>query len=158
MGPINQTAINLTPVIRNDSSYIDSRITLFPGNLHYMQFGVDGTNSAGDLGVASNVTYEHRNFLKGGETFRVRLNFAYEFITATDSLNLLDDSYYEYGAEVFLSIPQLLLPWQINQSRDQPSASTEFSVGANFQKRPEYLRQFSAFPAVYNGRPSTGSC
>jgi hypothetical protein len=142
MGPINQTAINFTPVIRNDSGYIDSRITLFPGNLHYMQFGVDGTNSAGDLGVASNVTYEHRNFLKGGETFRVRLNFAYEFINATDSLNLLDDSYYEYGAEVFLSIPQLLLPWQINQLGDQPAASTEFSVGANFQKRPEYLRQF----------------
>lgn len=142
MGPINQTDINLTPVIRNDSGFIDSRITLFPGNVHYMQFGVDGTNSAGDLGVASNVTYEHRNFLKGGETFRVRLNAAYEFIRATDSLDLLDNSYYEYGAEVFLSVPHLLLPWVMKQLRDQPSASTEFSVGANFQKRPEYLRQF----------------
>lgn len=142
MGPVNQTTVNLTPVVRNDSSFIDSRITLFPGNVHYMQFGVDGTNSAGDLGVASNITYEHRNFLKGGETFRVRLNAAYEFIRATDSLDLLDNSYYEYGAEVFLSVPQLLLPWVMKQLRDQPSASTEFSVGTNFQKRPEYLRQF----------------
>ena len=142
MGPVNQTAINLTQAERNDSSFIDSRITLFPGNLHYMQFGVDGTNSAGDLGVASNITYEHRNFLRGGETFRVRFNAAYEFIRATDSLDLLDNSYYEYGAEVFLSIPQLLLPWVIKQLQDQPSASTEFSVGANFQKRPEYFRQF----------------
>ena len=33
----------------------------------------------------------------------VRLNAAYEFIRATDSLDLLDNSYYEYGAEVFLS-------------------------------------------------------
>ncbi|WP_294071614.1 BamA/TamA family outer membrane protein [Proteiniphilum sp. UBA1028] len=142
MGPVNQTAINLTPVVRNDSNFLDSRITLFPGNLHYMQFGVDGTNSAGDLGVASNLTYEHRNFLKGGETFRVRLNAAYEFIRATDSLDLLDNSYYEYGAEVFLSVPQLLFPWMIKQLKDQPSASTEFSAGINFQKRPEYLRQF----------------
>ena len=142
MGPVNQTAINLTPVVRNDSNFIDSRITLFPGNLHYMQFGVDGTNSAGDLGVASNLTYEHRNFLKGGETFRVRLNAAYEFIRATDSLDFLDNSYYEYGGEVFLSVPQLLLPWLMKQLRDQPSASTEFSAGINFQKRPEYLRQF----------------
>ncbi|WP_298650707.1 BamA/TamA family outer membrane protein [uncultured Proteiniphilum sp.] len=142
MGPVNQTTINLTPVIRNDSAYIDSKITLFPGNLHYTQFGVDGTNSAGDLGVAGNVTYEHRNFLKGGETFRVQLNAAYEFITASDSLNFLDNSFYEYGAEVFLSIPQLLLPWVIKQLKDQPSASTEFSAGLNFQKRPEYLRQF----------------
>ena len=142
MGPVNQTAINLQRMQRNDSSMIDSRITLFPGNLHYLQFGVDGTNSAGDLGVASNVTYEHRNFLRGGETFRVRLNAAYEFIRPTDSLDLLDNSYYEYGAEVFLSIPQLLLPWMLKRLQDQPSASTEYAIGANFQKRPEYFRQF----------------
>lgn len=142
MGPVNQTTINTLPVERNDSNLIDSRITLYPGNLHYMQFGVDGTNSAGDLGVASNITYEHRNFLRGGETFRVRLNAAYEFIRNTDSLNLLESSYYEYGAEVFLSIPQLLLPWLMKRLQDQPSASTEFSIGANFQKRPEYFRQF----------------
>ena len=142
MGSVNQTAINLQTVVRNDSSLIDSRITLYPGNLHYMQFGVDGTNSAGDLGVAGNVTYEHRNFLRGGETFRVRFNAAYEFIRATDSLDLLDNSYYEYGAEAFLSIPQLLFPWMLKRLQDQPSASTEFAVGANFQKRPEYFRQF----------------
>ncbi|MDR2816537.1 MAG: outer membrane protein assembly factor, partial [Proteiniphilum sp.] len=92
--------------------------------------------------VAGNITYEHRNFLKGGETFRVQLNAAYEYITASDSLNLLDKSYYEYGAETFLSIPQLMLPWLMKWLRDQPSASTEFSAGVNFQKRPEYLRQF----------------
>ena len=28
------------------------------------------------------------------------------------------------------------------QIEDQPSASTEFSTGVNFQSRPEYLRQF----------------
>jgi len=142
MGPVNQTTINLQTAERNDSSLIDSRITLYPGNLHYMQFGVDGTNSAGDLGVASNITYEHRNFLKGGETFRLRFNAAYEFIRATDSLDLLENSYYEYGAEAFLSIPQLLLPWVMKRLQDQPSASTEFAIGANFQKRPEYFRQF----------------
>jgi outer membrane protein assembly factor BamA len=142
MGPVNQTSINLTPAMRNDSARIDSRITLFPGNLHYTQFGIDGTNSGGDLGVAGNVMYEHRNFLKGGETFRLQLNAAYEFISASDSLNLLDKSFYEYGAEAFLSIPQLLLPWLMKRLGDQPSASTEFSAGINFQKRPEYLRQF----------------
>ena len=142
LGPINQTTINLMPVVRYDSSFLDSRVTLFPGNMHYMQFGVDGTNSAGDLGIASNVTYEHRNFFKGGETFRVRLNAAYEFIRKTDELNFLDNSYYEYGAEAFLSIPQLILPWRLNRLRDQTSASTEYSAGINFQNRPEYLRQF----------------
>jgi len=142
MGPVNQTAINLTPVIRNDTAFLDSRINLFPGNLHYTRFGVDGTNSAGDLGVAGNLAYEHRNFLKGGETFRVQLNAAYEFISGSDSLNLLDNSFYEYGAEASLSIPQLMLPWLMKEHRDQPSASTEFSAGINHQSRPDYLRQF----------------
>lgn len=142
MGAVSRSSINMTPTVRNDSAFIDSRITLFPGNLHYTQFGVDGTNSMGDLGVAGNVTYEHRNILKGGETFRIQLNAAYEFITASDSLNLVDNSFYEYGAEAFLSIPQLMLPWLMKKLKDQPSASTEFSVGNNYQKRPDYLRQF----------------
>jgi hypothetical protein len=41
-----------------------------------------------------------------------------------------------------LSIPQLVLPWVLKRLKEQASASTEFSVGVNFQKRPEYLRQF----------------
>lgn len=145
LGPISQTNINLYPALRNDTNFLDARISIVPGNLHWMQFGVDGTNSAGDLGVATNITYEHRNIFKGAETLRLRLNGAYEFISSgglSDSINLIDRSYYEYGAEAFLSIPQLLLPWLLKQLKEQPSASTEFSVGVNFQKRPEYLRQF----------------
>lgn len=142
LGSVSQTSIVLTPVIENDSNFLNARIQLTPGNLYYMQFGVDGTHSAGDLGVATNITYEHRNLFKGGERLRIKLNGAYEYINASDSLNLLDKSFYEYGAEVFLSIPQLLLPWLMQQLKDRPSASTEFSVGVNMQKRPEYLRQF----------------
>lgn len=142
LGSVSQTAITLTPVVVNDTNFINANISIFPGNMHFMQFGIDGTNSAGDLGIAADATYEHKNILKGGETFRVKLNGAYEFIAASDSASLIDKSYYEYGVEAFLSIPQLLLPWVMKQLRDQPSASTEFSLGANFQNRSEYLRQF----------------
>ena len=145
LGAVSQTNIDLYPILRNDSNFLDSRISIAPGNLHWMQFGVDGTNSAGDLGVAANITYEHRNIFKGAERLRIRLNGAYEFISSgglADSINLIDQNYYEYGAETFLSIPQLLLPWLLKALKEQPSASTEFSVGVNFQKRPEYLRQF----------------
>lgn len=145
LGAVSQTNINLYPSVRNDSNFLDTRISIAPGNLHWMQFGVDGTNSAGDLGIAANITYEHRNIFKGAERLRLRLNGAYEFISTgglADSINLIDQNYYEYGAEAFLSIPQLLLPWLLKNLKEQPSASTEFSVGINFQKRPEYLRQF----------------
>jgi len=145
LGAVSQTNINLFPAFRNDTNYLDARISIAPGNVHWAQFGIDGTNSAGDLGVATSITYEHRNILKGAERLRIRLNGAYEFISSgglSDSINLIDQNYYEYGAEVFLSIPQLLLPWLLQRLKEQPSASTEFSVGVNFQKRPEYLRQF----------------
>ncbi len=142
LGSVGQTSISLTPVMENDTNYIDTSISISPGNLHYMQFGVDGTNSAGDLGIAADATYEHKNILKGGETLRLKVNAAYEFIGVSDSTNFADKGYYEYGAEAFLNIPQLLLPWMMKGFRDQPSASTEFSVGINFQKRSEYLRQF----------------
>ncbi len=141
LGPVSQTSIVLTPVVVNDSNYINAAISVYPGNVHHMQFGIDGTNSAGDLGVATDITYEHKNALKGGETFRLKLNGAYEFVSSSDSAR----GYYEYGAEAFLSIPQLLLPWIMKQLRDQPSASTEFSIGVNFQNRREYLRQFFNF-------------
>ena len=145
LGAVSQTSINLIPTLRNDTNYLDSRISIFPGNLHWMQFGIDGTNSAGDLGVAANITYEHRNIFKGAERLRIRLNGAYEFISSgslPESVNLIDQNYYEYGVETFLSIPQLILPWLLKGLKQQPSALTEFSVGLNFQKRPEYLRQF----------------
>ncbi len=143
LGSVSQTGVNLIPVERPDTHYIDAVISIVPGNLHFMRFGVDGTNSNGDLGIATDLTYEHKNILKGGERLRIKLNGAYEFITATESSdNIIDQSYYEYGTEAFLSIPQLLLPWLMKRLKDQPSASTEFSFGINFQKRPDYLRQF----------------
>ena len=142
LGPVSQTIIDPISVERNDSSFLDMRITLRPGNLHFMQLGLDGTNSAGDLGISTFAMYEHRNFFRGGERFRLRANAAYEFITASDSITLLDQSFFEYGLEASLSIPQLLLPWLMQRLQDRPAASTEFSIGANFQRRPEYFRQF----------------
>lgn len=142
LGSVIQTGVNLYPVERLDSNYIDAVISIIPGNMHFLRFGVDGTNSNGDFGIATDLTYEHKNILKGGERLRVKLNGAYEIISNDEASNIVAQSYYEYGAEVFLSIPQLLLPWLMKRLKDQPSASTEFSVGTNFQKRPEYLRQF----------------
>lgn len=143
LGPVSQIQIlPPIPVVRNDSNFLDYRIIIQQGHPYFTQFGIDGTNSAGDLGVSTSAIYEHRNFLKGGETFRVRLNAAYEFITSSDSLAFIDQSFFEYGANASLEIPQLMLPWLMKRLQDRPTASTEFSIGANFQRRPEYLRQF----------------
>ncbi len=142
LGSVSQTAVNLIPVEKPDTHYIDAEVTIIPGNMHFLRFGVDGTNSNGDLGISTDLTYEHKNILKGGERLRIKIKGAYEFITASEATSITDRSYYEYGTEAFLHIPQLLLPRLMMWLKDQPSASTEFSLGVNFQKRPDYLRQF----------------
>lgn len=37
-----------------------------------MAFEVEGTNSAGDLGAAASVSFQHRNVFKGSETFMMK--------------------------------------------------------------------------------------
>ncbi|NDW18193.1 hypothetical protein D0T53_04575 [Dysgonomonas sp. 216] len=143
IGIIRQTNINYTEVPTSDSiQFIDARITLAPGNIHWFQAGLEGTNSAGDIGVAPSVAYQHRNLFNGAEIFTVKLRGAYEFITGTDNTDLLGQNYYEYGIETSLSFPQFLFPWLKKSWREQPSASTQFSVGLTNQHRPEYTRQF----------------
>ena len=38
-----------------------------------MAFEVEGTNSAGDLGAAASVSFQHRNVFKGSEIFMMKV-------------------------------------------------------------------------------------
>jgi outer membrane protein assembly factor BamA len=141
MGAIKRTNIDIAPSLE-DSTKLDATIILLPANAHWFSAAVDGTNSAGDLGIAPSVSYQHQNLFNGGERLNIRLKGAYEFITGSKNTNLLNQSYYEYGAETSLSFPMFLLPWLKKNWREQSSARTQFSVGLNNQHRPEYTRQF----------------
>lgn len=143
IGIIKQTNVDFTPVKTNDSiQLLDAKITLSPANIHWFQAGIEGTNSAGDIGIAPSVSYQHRNLFNGAEILGVRLKGAYEFITGSKNTDLLSQNYYEYGIDVTLSFPQFLFPWLKKSWREQPSASTQFAIGLNNQHRPEYTRQF----------------
>jgi len=143
IGIIKQTGIDLKPVQTNDSiMLLDAKITLSPANIHWFQAGLEGTNSNGDIGVAPSLSYQHRNIFNGAEILGVKLKGAYEFIADKDDSNPLSQNYYEYGIETTLSFPQFLFPWLKKSWREQPSASTQFSIGLNNQHRPEYTRQF----------------
>lgn len=154
MGVVKQTNIELTPIPTQDSiKLVDVFINISPANTHWFQVGVEGTNSAGDLGIAPNISYQHQNLFNGGEVFSVKLKGAYEFISGKSEEDLLNNNYYEFGFDVGLSFPQFLFPWLKKSWREQPTASTQFSVGLNNQHRPEYTRQF--FNATITYRWST---
>jgi len=145
VGAIKQAGIQIIPVASNDSVYLlDAEITLSPANLHWFQAGIEGTNSAGDIGVAPNVSYQHRNIFNGAEILSVKLRGAYEFVRGDE------DNYYEYGIETSLSFPQFIFPWMKQSWKEMPSASTQISIGLNNQHRSKYTRQF--FNAAYTFR------
>lgn len=144
MSVIKQTTINFTSVSAPSDSvqYLDAQINIAPGNTHFFQAEIQGTNSAGDLGIAPILTYQHRNLFNGAEILNIKLRGAYEFISNVEDTDLSGKNYYEYGADVSLSFPQFLFPWLKKSWREWPSASTEISVGFNNQNRKEYTRQF----------------
>lgn len=140
-GAIRQTNISLAPS-PEDSTKLNATIVLLPANAHWFRAGLDGTNSAGDLGIAPSISYQHQNLFNGGERLNIKLKGAYEFITGSENTDLLNQSYYEYGIETSLTFPMFLFPWLKKSWREQPSATTQFSIGLNNQHRPEYTRQF----------------
>ena len=73
-------------------------------------FGVDleGTNSNGDLGIASSVNYQHRNLFKGSEAFSIKVRGAYEALGSGE--NSIDGDYWEIGAETGITFPRFVFP------------------------------------------------
>lgn len=141
IGAIKQTNIDFSPS-PEDSSKLDATIILIPANAHWFSASIDGTNSAGDLGVAPSISYHHQNLFNGGEMLNVKLKGAYEFISQSEISDLINQNYYEYGVETSLSFPMIIFPWLKSNWREVPSATTRFSIGLNNQHRPEYVRQF----------------
>ncbi|MDR0825002.1 MAG: BamA/TamA family outer membrane protein [Prevotella sp.] len=142
MVAIKQANISVTPSAEDSTRLLDATIILLPANAHWFKAGLDGTNSAGDVGVAPSVSYQHQNLFNGGEQFYIKLKGAYEFIAGKKDANLMSSNYYEYGVETGISFPMFLFPWLKKAWREQPSASTKVSVGLTDQHRQEYTRQF----------------
>jgi len=99
-------------------------------------FGVDveGTNSNGDLGFASNLNYQHRNLFRGSEVFSAKIGGAYEALSGQAS------SYWEANGEMSVLFPRFLFPFLSSDFRRHLRATTELKVSYSFQTRPEYQR------------------
>ena len=150
---IKQTSIDLKTETEDSINYVDARINIAPSNTHWFQTGIDGTNSAGDFGIAPSISYQHQNLFNGAEILNLKLKGAYEFINGKNKNEFGNKNYYEYGADASLSFPLFLFPWMKSSWREIPTSSTQVSVGVNNQHRSEYIRQF--FNMTYTFRWST---
>ncbi|MBO4805439.1 MAG: BamA/TamA family outer membrane protein [Paludibacteraceae bacterium] len=147
MSAVKQVSVTFHPIEGTDQ--MDAALTISPANIYYWQVGVDGTNSAGDLGMASHISFQDRNIFNGSETFGIKLNGAFESIQANDDYGIASDIYYEYGGELSLAFPQFLCPFITEKQRQQVGASTTFSFSLNWRDRPEYDRRFLSLDWKY---------
>lgn len=131
--------IRFNPVVVDGEKMLDCMILLTEGKANTASVDLEGTNSAGDLGVALGLTYQQRNLFRGSETFTAKFRGAYESLSG-DLGGIINDNYSELGGELGITYPQFLFPFLKASFRKKLRATTEFAINLNFQQRPEYTR------------------
>ena len=119
-------------------SLLDCDLKLLPTTLQSYTFEIEGTNSGGNIGVAGNVIYQHRNLFRGSERFDLRFTGAIE--TLRESQEEDYRTMQELGVEARLKIPKFLLPFRTEQFIRKYNPETNISLSFNYQKRPDYTR------------------
>jgi hypothetical protein len=109
---------------------------------------LEGTNSAGNLGGALNLIYQHKNLFHGAELFSMKLKGAYEGLKQ-DSSKL--QSIQEYGVETSLRLPKFLLPLIKSEGFIKKyNPTTTILAAYNYQAMPFYTRTMANATFGYN--------
>ncbi|QGY43100.1 BamA/TamA family outer membrane protein [Maribellus comscasis] len=125
------------PQMEKDTNLLDCFIRLAPLSKQSTSFDIEGTNTSGNMGIAGNINYQHRNLFHGAEVLNIKLRGAMERLANRES------EYFntrEVGVESNITIPRLLGPGNIIGSFKNFMPKTVFTLGYNFQRRPEYTR------------------
>ncbi|MGQ7870014.1 translocation and assembly module lipoprotein TamL [Sunxiuqinia sp. sy24] len=139
----------------NDSiGVLDCNLQLSPLPRQGFSVDLDGTNSSGNLGVAGNFNYQHRNVFRGAEIFNLNLKGAVERQQTLIKNNKLDFNTREFGVEGSLTIPKFLSPIKRGRLFDYQVPQTNLTLGYNYQRRPDYTRTITNFRYGYNWKTS----
>lgn len=138
LGAVAATNVRLEPDAQ-DSTLLNANIVITPARLNSIQLGLDGTNTAGDLGAAANFTYQNRNVFHGSEIFSLKFRTAFEAIRGLKGY--ADQNYFEYSIETGLQFPDFIFPFITRDFRRRAKANTEFNLMFASQDRPEFHRR-----------------
>lgn len=128
---------------------LDCYVDLSPLSRQSASFDLEGTNTSGNFGVAGNLTYSHRNLFHGAEILNLKLRGAMERQQAIVKNESLDFNTRELGVEATLIVPKLLMPGNFFPSSGNTLPKTLFTLGYNFQRRPDYTRTISTMRLGY---------
>lgn len=142
-----QTA-NVTYTLDTLPNSLVANIAVTPSKPYYLQWGIDNTNTAGDFGVETYVTYQDKNIFKGSEVWRIRLGGAYEMVRAAKEKGFDSMNFFEFSINSSLSFPRVLSPL-FSDSYAAKRGKTIFSTGFTWQNRPEFKKRYLTFDWKY---------
>ncbi|MDR0865682.1 MAG: sorting and assembly machinery component 50 [Candidatus Symbiothrix sp.] len=160
LNALNNIHIHFNEFMESDTARLDCYILTMPAKKQSITYSIEGTNTEGDLGVASSINITHRNLFRGAETFNLKIRGAYETLNgAYEALNKFSKPYLEIGGEASIHIPKFVFPFIKSAFSRRMRASTEFSVSYNHQTRPEYDRTLlsGGLRYIWQGRDRAAS-
>lgn len=122
-----------------DTNLLNCDIKLSANKMNSISFQPEGTNTAGDLGAAASLTYQHRNLFRGSELLSIELRGAYEAITELEGYG--NEDFVELSVETKLTFPRFIAPFISNSFSRRVNATSEVSFLYDTQNRPEYHRR-----------------
>lgn len=143
----------------NDTiGYLNARVELTRSPSNAFTIEMEGLNTAGNLGIASNLLFQNRNVFRGAEMFNLRFKGALEVSGESDDdevIQRLPFNTLELGTELSVDIPKLLLPFNIERLSRTARPKTTILTGINYRQRPDYTRYILNVSYGFNWRHGT---
>ena len=140
----------------NNQQLLNCYIQLTPYTTQSYSVELEGTNTSGNVGVAGNINYKHKNLFKGAEIFDLKFKGALQFQQAVveNQSNQLMFNTVEFGTEAKIDIPKFFLPFKFESFYMKYYPKTLLSLSYNYQKRPDYTRSIANFGFGYYWKSS----
>ena len=143
----------------DSSDLLNCEIQVSPKPRHGFTVQTQGTNTAGNLGVALDFIYQNNNLLKGLELFEVRLNGALEVQQIVNDVNNENETIQQYlpfntllfGPEASIQLPKI--PEFMN-FLGSSNPKTKIVSSYNYQQRPDYQRSIFNTSYGYTAKPN----
>ena len=149
--------IRFVETVQKDSlgyPMLDCYIQLTPGLPQSYSASIEGTNSLGNLGVAGNLGYQHKNLFRGGEIFDLQFQAA----TQRQSYGVGDSATtfhsVETGVDAKITIPKFIAPFLKSKFFEYSTPQTFFNISYNYQRRPDYTRTIARSAFGYQWKSS----
>ena len=123
----------------NGNGILNTEITLNTNKLNQVSAELEGTNTSGDLGMASSVSFTHRNLFHGSETWSTKAKAAFEAIRGLEGYS--DQNFFEFSLETKVAFPRIIIPFLPERKRITLHGNSEISLQYTTQQRPEFHRR-----------------